>query len=196
MGAKKKKKERDQNLTPEEKEEKRIKKLRKRGKSDFVEVRGSQIHGRGVYCIEPIEKEQYFIEYVGNLIDKEESERRAWAQFEEHEKTGAAAVYIFNLTKKWDLDGNVEWNPARLINHSCEPNSEAIQDGKRIYLQALRDIEVDEEITFDYGFDVECYEDHPCRCGSPQCIGYIVGRDYHDELKRLLAAKKKKEKAP
>ena len=172
-------------------EERRIEKLRRRGESDFVEVRGSVIHGRGVYCIEPIEKEQYFIEYVGNRVSKEESEKRALKQFEEHEKSGAAAVYIFNLTKKWDLDGNVEWNPARLINHSCDPNSEAIQDGKRIFIQALRDIEVDEEITFDYGFDVDCYEDHPCRCGSSNCIGYIVGRDYHDDLADRLAAKEK-----
>jgi SET domain-containing protein len=185
MGKKKKK---DHKLSRHE-EKLRIEKLRKRGESDFVEVRGSEIHGQGVYCIEPIKKEQYFIEYVGNRIDKEESEKRAWKQFEEHEKNGAAAVYIFNLTKKWDLDGNVEWNPARLINHSCDPNSEAIQDGKRIFLQALRDIEVDEEITFDYGFDVDCYEDHPCRCGSEKCIGYIVGRDYHDELAERLAAK-------
>ena len=170
-------------------EDRRIEKLRRRGESDFVEVRGSVIHGQGVYCIEPIEKEQYFIEYVGNRVSKEESEKRALKQFEEHEKSGAAAVYIFNLTKKWDLDGNVEWNPARLINHSCDPNSEAIQDGKRIFIQALRDIEVDEEITFDYGFDVDCYEDHPCRCGSPNCIGYIVGRDYHDDLADRLAAK-------
>lgn len=172
-------------------EERRIEKLRRRGESDFVEVRGSVIHGQGVYCIEPIEKEHYFIEYVGNRVSKEESEKRALKQFEEHEKSGAAAVYIFNLTKKWDLDGNVEWNPARLINHSCDPNSEAIQDGKRIFIQALRDIEVDEEITFDYGFDVDCYEDHPCRCGSSNCIGYIVGRDYHDDLADRLAAKAK-----
>ena len=170
-------------------EERRIEKLRRRGESDFVEVRGSLIHGQGVYCIEPIEKEQYFIEYVGNRVSKEESEKRALKQFEAHEKSGAAAVYIFNLTKKWDLDGNVEWNPARLINHSCDPNSEAIQDGKRIFIQSLRDIKVDEEITFDYGFDVDCYEDHPCRCGSSNCIGYIVGRDYHDDLAARLATK-------
>ena len=173
----------------EDKQERRIEKLRRRGESDFVEVRGSVIHGQGVYCIDPIEKEQYFIEYVGNRVSKEESEKRALKQFEEHEKSGSAAVYIFNLTKKWDLDGNVEWNPARLINHSCNPNSEAIQDGKRIFIQALRDIGVDEEITFDYGFDVDCYEDHPCRCGSSDCIGYIVGRDYHDDLADRLAAK-------
>ncbi|MDB4703592.1 SET domain-containing protein-lysine N-methyltransferase [Akkermansiaceae bacterium] len=173
----------------EDKQKRRIEKLRRRGESDFVEVRGSVIHGQGVYCIEPIEKEQYFIEYVGNRVSKEESEKRALKQFEEHEKSGAAAVYIFNLTKKWDLDGNVEWNPARLINHSCNPNSEAIQDGKRIFIQALRDIGVDEEITFDYGFEVDCYEDHPCRCGSSNCIGYIVGRDYHNDLADRLAAK-------
>ncbi|MGB0144106.1 MAG: SET domain-containing protein, partial [Akkermansiaceae bacterium] len=119
-------KNKDQKRTPEQ-EAKWIEKMRRRGESDFVEVRDSVIHGRGVYCCEPIKKEQYFIEYVGNRINKEESERRAWKQYEEHEKSGAAAVYIFNLTRKWDLDGNVEWNPARLINHSCEPNSEAIQ---------------------------------------------------------------------
>lgn len=192
MGKKKGKKKRP--LSKDE-ERRRIEKLRKRGQSEYVEVRDSEIHGSGVYCVQPIKKEEYFIEYVGNLIDKEESERRAWAQYERHEKTGAAAVYIFNLTKKWDLDGNVEWNPARLINHSCEPNSEAIQDGKRIYLQALRDIEVDEEITFDYGFDIECYEDHPCRCGSPQCVGYIVGRDFHEELAKRLAEKEETEAA-
>lgn len=175
-------------------DEVRIAKLTKRGQSDFVEVRGSVIHGRGVYAVQPIEEDQYFIEYVGNLIGKDESEKRAWDQFEKHEKTGAAAVYIFNLTKKWDLDGDVEWNPARLINHSCEPNSEAIQDGKRIHLQALRDIAVDEEITFDYGFDIECYEDHPCLCGSDSCVGYIVGRSFHKELAKRLEKKAKEEK--
>ncbi|MCX8238972.1 MAG: SET domain-containing protein-lysine N-methyltransferase [Akkermansiaceae bacterium] len=186
MGKKKRKSQRE--LSKSE-ELRRIEKLTKRGKSKYVEVRGSEIHGRGVYCIKPIMVEQYFIEYVGNRIGKDEGEKRAWDQFDKHEKTGAAAVYIFNLTKKWDLDGNVEWNPARLINHSCDPNSEAIQDGKRIRLQALRDIGADEEITFDYGFDIECYEDHPCLCDSEKCVGYIVGRDFHDELAKRLAAR-------
>ena len=184
MGKKKSKKKK---LSKAE-ELRRIEKLEKRGKSDFVEVRGSEIHGRGVYAVKPIPKEEYVIEYVGNLINKKESEKRAWAQMEVAEKTGAAAVYIFNLTKNWDLDGSVEWNPARLINHSCEPNCEAVQGKKRIYIQALRDIETDEEITFDYGFDVDSYKDHPCRCGFPNCVGYIVGKDYLDELARKLAA--------
>ncbi len=190
MGKKKKKKREPLSKADELR---RIEKLTKRGKSDFVEVRGSIIHGRGVYAVKSIPKEEYVIEYVGNRINKKESEKRSLAQMEVAEKTGAAAVYIFNLTKRWDLDGSVEWNPARLINHSCEPNCEAIQEGKRIYIQALRDIETDEEITFDYGFDVESYKDHPCLCGSAKCVGYIVGKDYLEELAEKLSGEDEEE---
>ena len=39
------------------------------------------------------------------------------------------------------------------------------------------DIDPGEELTFDYGFDVDCYEDHPCLCGKHGCVGYIVSRE-------------------
>lgn len=185
-----KKKKKKKVLTPEE-EAKRIAKLTKRGQSDLVEVRGSVIHGRGVYATQDILEGEKVIEYVGNLISKEESEKRAWAQFDDAQETGCAAVYIFNLTKKWDLDGDVEWNPARLINHSCDPNCEAMQDKKRIFISSLRPIKKDEEITFDYGFDADSYADHPCLCGSKDCLGYIVGKDHLEEFYRLLAESEK-----
>ncbi|MEN8695472.1 MAG: SET domain-containing protein [Akkermansiaceae bacterium] len=186
MAKKKKKKQKNKVLTPEE-EAQRVAKLTKRGQSDLVEVRGSEIHGRGVYATQDIEEGVQVIEYVGNLISKDESEKRAWAQFDDAKETGCAAVYIFNLTKKWDLDGNVEWNPARLINHSCDPNCEATQEKKRIYISSLRPLKKDEEITFDYGFDADSYADHPCLCGAENCLGYIVGKDHLDEFYRLLA---------
>lgn len=160
-----------------------------RAKSEWCEVRDSHIHGSGVIAAKHIPKEQRIIEYLGEKIDKEESERRATAQMEHAEKTGEAAVYIFTLSKKWDIDGNVPWNTARLLNHSCDPNCEAWIEEKRIYLYALRDIAEGEELTFDYGFDIENYEDHPCLCGSDKCVGYIVSRDYWDELKKRLAEK-------
>ncbi|MDC0292219.1 SET domain-containing protein-lysine N-methyltransferase, partial [Verrucomicrobiales bacterium] len=53
----------------------------------------------------------------------------------------------------------------------------------------------DEELFFNYGFDLECYEEHPCRCGAKKCVGYIAGEDFWDDLKKKLqkkAAKKKK----
>jgi len=160
--------------------------LWERGQSSYCEVRGSAIHGRGVYATCFIPKETKIIEYVGELIDKAESESRGISQQEKSQKTGDAAVYIFTLSNKYDLDGNVPWNTARLINHSCSPNCEAWIDGRKIFIHSTTDIEVGEELTFDYGFDVDCYKDHPCLCGRDGCVGYIVGRSQWPELQARL----------
>ena len=162
----------------------------RRAQSDLCEVRGSSIHGHGVYAARAIARGEQVIEYVGELIDKAESDRRGRLLQSQAEETGGAAVYIFTLTKQWDLDGNVPWNTARLINHSCDPNCEAWIRGRRIFIHALRDIAEGEELSFDYGFDVDTYEEHPCRCGAGNCVGYIVSRDQWDELHRRIEAKR------
>ncbi|MDP0491938.1 MAG: SET domain-containing protein-lysine N-methyltransferase [Verrucomicrobiota bacterium JB023] len=172
--------------------QRQLEKLKKRGQSKWVEVRDSEIHGRGVYAAMDIPEETRIVEYVGEKIDKEESERRAWAQIDRAKETGDAAVYIFTLNEEWDLDGSVEWNIARLINHSCDPNCEAYTEEDRIFIYAKRDLKKGEELSFDYGFDLECYEDHPCRCGSDNCVGYIVSQEQWDELEKLTKKKKKK----
>lgn len=164
-----------------------MKEMYERGQSEVCEVRNSEIHGRGVYAAEDIEAEVQIIEYVGEYIDKDVSEKRAWEQAAKAEETGDAAVYIFTLDKKWDIDGNVPWNDARLINHSCEPNCEAWIEGDEIFIYSLCDIAKGEELTFDYGFDVDCYEDHPCRCGKDGCVGYIVSQEQWGELEKRLA---------
>ncbi len=163
--------------------------LWKRGQSELCEIRGSEIHGRGVYATQFIPAETKIIEYIGELVEKEESGRRGIVQQEKSAHSGDAAVYIFTLTRKYDIDGNVPWNTARLINHSCEPNCEAWNVGRKIFIHALRDVQEGEELTFDYGFDVDCYEGHPCRCGKDGCVGYIVSRSQWGELKERLLAK-------
>lgn len=160
--------------------------LWQRGQSEWCEVRGSDIHGRGVYAAKAIRKGQRIIEYIGELVDKRESDRRSRRQIRRAEQGGDGAVYIFTLSKRWDIDGNVPWNTARLINHSCEPNCEAWIEGRRIFIHATRDIACGEELTYDYGFDVDCFEEHPCRCGTRQCVGYIVGREQWPELRRRI----------
>ena len=184
MATKKKTVPEDQN-----KLHKKLLELWKRGQSQLCEVRDSDIHGRGVYASTFIAKESRIIEYVGELIDKDESEKRALSQHARSLKSGDAAVYIFTLSKKLDIDGNVPWNTARLINHSCNPNCEAWIVGRKIYIYSLRDIQKGEELSFDYGFDIECFEDHLCRCGSDDCVGYIVSRSQWPELKERLAKK-------
>ena len=160
--------------------------LWQRGQSDHCLVRDSGIHGRGVYATRFIPKETPIIEYFGERIDKKESERRALRQQAKAKRTGDAAVYIFTLSTRFDIDGNFPWNTARLINHSCNPNCEAWIVGRKIIIHALRDIQPGEELAFDYGFEVDCYEDHPCRCGSAECKGYIVSREQWAQLEERL----------
>ncbi len=169
-------------------------KSKKPTRSKWAEVRGSDVHGRGMFATKAIPEGAEIIEYHGERIDKEESNRRGNALFDEAQETGGAQVYLFTLDETWDLDGNVEWNTARLINHSCDPNCEAqIDDDLRIWIVALREIAEGDELTFNYGFDTDDYESHPCRCGSERCVGYIVGEDYWPDLEKKL--KKKRAKA-
>ena len=85
------------------------------------------------------------------------------------------AIYLFNINKKYDLDGDFKYNTARLINHSCNPNCEVFGTGLKVWVYAIRDIKKGEELTYDYGFGFdEDYKDFPCRCGSKNCVGYII----------------------
>lgn len=158
----------------------------------FCGICRSGIHGRGIFATRKIRKGTRIIEYIGERIDKAESNRRGLALFEASQRTGGASVYIFEVTDEWDLDGNKPNNPARLINHSCDPNCEMVNEDNRLYLFALRDIVRGEELSFDYGYDVAHYLDHPCRCGSPQCVGYIVSRSQWGKLRRRLAQQKRR----
>ena len=137
-----------------------------------VRFTSSAIHGLGGFARHPISCGARVIEYVGEPIDKGESLRRCEAN----------NPFIFTLNDHHDLDGNVDWNPARFLNHSCSPNCDAeVQDG-RIWIVANRDIAAGEELTFNYGFDLEDYLDYPCRCGSPNCVGYIVAEEFFEHV--------------
>jgi uncharacterized protein len=142
--------------------------------SEWLEVRHSEIHGSGGFARQAIPRGTKVIEYVGRWISKEESLKRCIAQ----------NAYIFTLSDQYDLDGDVPWNPARFINHSCAPNCEAEQDGERIWIISLRDIAAGEELSFNYGYDLVDYREHLCRCGAADCVGFIVAEDFFDQVRR------------
>jgi SET domain-containing protein len=158
----------------------------------LCEVRVSDIHGRGLYATEDIEEGTDIIQYVGEKITKKESTRRALEWEEKARETGDGLVYIFELDEKYDIDGRLGDNPARYMNHSCDGNCEAVNCEGEIWITAIRDIEKGEELVYDYGYDMEHFMDHPCRCGSDNCIGYIVREDQREKVKKLLKSKKKK----
>ncbi len=165
----------------------------KRTTSPYIIVRKSKIHGTGVFASTDIPAVTRVIEYVGEKITKAEADRRydiAWkkSQYGTNEN---GVVYIFTLNKRYDIDGEVWWNTAKYINHSCDPNCDTDIIGGHIWIIAMRDIKKGEEISYNYGYDFESYEDHPCRCGSPRCIGYILAEEYWPRLRRKQIAQKK-----
>jgi SET domain-containing protein len=158
-------------------------------------VKRSSIHNRGIFAKHDIPYDTPIIEYVGEKITKAESRRRGDALMEKSKKTGCAAVYVFTLNKRYDIDGGKGRNPARYINHSCAPNCEAYIIRGRIWIYSLREIKAGEELTYNYGFDADTWDDHPCRCGSERCIGYIVEEKQWPKLLRILQKIEAKAKA-
>lgn len=143
------------------------------GDTELVAFKASPIHGLGGFAKMDLPAGTRLLEYQGERIDKSESVRRC-------EQNN---VYIFALNDRVDVDGDVPWNPARYLNHSCSPNCEAQLDDDHIWLVTGRDIRAGEEITFNYGFSLEDHHDYPCRCGSPNCVGFIVAEEFFDHVK-------------
>ncbi|HEX3799515.1 MAG TPA: SET domain-containing protein-lysine N-methyltransferase [Verrucomicrobiae bacterium] len=139
----------------------------------WIHFNNSAIHGTGGFARAAIPSGTQLIEYLGRKIDKTESLRQCELD----------NPYIFTINDEYDLDGNVDWNPARLLNHSCSPNAEAEQDGERIWIVAIRDIAAGEEITFNYNYDLVDYKEHPCQCGSANCVGYIIAEEFFDTIR-------------
>lgn len=149
-------------------------------------VRSSSIHNRGIFARCDIPEDSPIIEYVGEKITKAESQRRGDALISKSKKTGGAAVYVFTLNQRYDVDGAKGRNPARYINHSCAPNCEAYIIRGRIWIYSLREIKAGEELTYNYGFDVDTWDEHPCRCGSDRCVGFIVEEKQWPKLLKKL----------
>ena len=145
---------------------------------ETIEFRDSGIHGVGGFALCKIKKGAAIIEYLGEKITKSEAALRV----------AADNPFIFCLDDEFDVDGDVTWNPARFLNHSCEPNAEAEIFGDQIWIMALRDIRPGEEITFNYSYDLENYEEHPCRCGAAQCVGYMLAEEFFSKFGREAAS--------
>jgi len=153
--------------------------------TELVIFQQSTIHGIGGFAKRDIPAGTALLEYVGEKIDKAESMRRCEAN----------NVFIFSLNEHQDIDGNVPWNPARFLNHSCSQNADAQCGEDRIWLLALRPIRAVEEITFNYGFDLENYRDYRCECGAPNCVGYMVAQEFFEHVRKHTASDEKQRRA-
>lgn len=135
----------------------------------------SGIHGKGIVATQPIRKGQRLIEYVGDRITNAEADRRY--PFDESKPQH---TFLFAVNSRTIIDAARGGNASRFINHSCDPNCEAVIERGRVFIEATRDIEPGEELGYDYWFVLE--EPHnaankklyECRCGAKNCRGTML----------------------
>jgi SET domain-containing protein len=138
-----------------------------------VRVGPSHISGQGLFAAQEIKQGTKIIRYIGEKITHEESERRL----------AAGNVNIFGLDERYAIDGSTLKNTARYINHSCEPNCHTEQFGNTIWIVAIRDIAAGEELTYNYGYEMNDEPAEPCNCGAKHCCEYILAPKYWDRVK-------------
>ena len=147
-----------------------------------IEARQSDIHGNGVFAIAPIEKGERVVEYKGKRRTHEEVDA------DDTGDVDSGHTFLFTLNDEYVIDANHKGNKARWINHSCDPNCEAVieeHDGKnrkkdKVFIEAIRAIKPGEELTYNYGITLD--EPHTarlkkiwaCRCGSKKCTGTML----------------------
>jgi SET domain-containing protein len=159
-----------------------------------VLVRRSRVHGRGVFATRSIGEGERIIEYTGARITHDEADDAC----ADDEAMARHHTFFFAVDDEIVVDGGRGGNASRFINHSCDPNCEVLVARRRIYIHALRDIRVGEELAYDYWYttDDSYTEDdlrriYPCRCGARECRGYLA----RPPVKKKTTTKKRGDQA-
>jgi SET domain-containing protein len=139
------------------------------------EIRPSPTQGLGAFATRFIPAGVRLIEYAGDRLTPAEADARyPDVEGERHH------TYLFAIDDDVVIDAAVHGNEARFINHSCDPNCEAVITGKKIFIHALRGIEPGEELAYDYQYertgenDAELEKFYVCKCGADNCRGSIM----------------------
>jgi SET domain-containing protein len=147
-----------------------------------IAARRSPIHGNGVFALRPIAAGETIIAYQGRLM----THARADREYGDGAETGH--TFLFTLNERYIIDANAGGNSARWINHSCEPNCEAVieqaADGDlrhdKVLVQSLRAIAAGEELTYNYGIVLDVPHTArlkrlwACHCGAATCTGTLL----------------------
>jgi SET domain-containing protein len=118
---------------------------------DFIEVRDSDIEGKGLFSLLELPLDTKIMVIEGEVIDEEECLKR---EYEENN------VYIF--WNDFNYIDTANSSKLKYLNHSCNPNCYvASRNSESLYLVSAKNISAGEELTIDYGYE-EIYEN--CKC--------------------------------
>ena len=122
--------------------------------------------GWGSFASEPISKGETVAAFGGHVVPRDVLDGLP------EERQGRSIQIDTDL---YLVSGEIP-EPGDMLNHSCEPSCGLV--GATVLI-ALRDIEVDEELTFDYATcDCSDYDEFVCACAEPTCRGTITGMDW------------------
>lgn len=147
-----------------------------------VDVIKTEKKGYGVRALEAIPKNTFIYEYTGEVIDEQRYNRRKIL----YERKNLQHFYFMQLQKDEFIDATMKGSIARFCNHSCNPNAYVdkwiVGVKLRMGIFAKRNIEIGEEITFNYNVDRYGAEAQPCYCGEANCIGFLGGKTQSNGL--------------
>lgn len=129
-------------------------------------------HGKGFgsFAIEPIKAGETVAAFGGYVMNRETLDRLD-ADRQSRSMQIDDDLYMVSAEQA---------EPGDFVNHSCDPCCGIVG---AVLVVALRDIAVDEELTFDYAMaDASDYDEFSCQCGSPQCRGTVTGRDWREVM--------------
>uniref|UniRef100_A0A672SJG8 Histone-lysine N-methyltransferase, H3 lysine-36 specific n=1 Tax=Sinocyclocheilus grahami TaxID=75366 RepID=A0A672SJG8_SINGR len=164
-----------------------------------VEIFRTLSRGWGLRSVSDIKKGAFVNEYVGEVIDEEECR----ARIKHAQEDNICNFYMLTLDKDRIIDAGPKGNQSRFMNHSCQPNCETqkwtVNGDTRVGLFALEDIPTGVELTFNYNLECLGNGKTVCKCGAPNCSGFLGVRpknqpssdDKVRKLKKKVAVKRK-----
>ncbi|XP_051275205.1 histone-lysine N-methyltransferase, H3 lysine-36 specific isoform X2 [Dicentrarchus labrax] len=161
-----------------------------------VEIYRTLNCGWGLRAVSDIKKGAFVSEYVGEVIDEEECR----ARIRHAQENDICNFYMLTLDKDRIIDAGPKGNQARFMNHSCQPNCETqkwtVNGDTRVGLFALQDIPKDEELKFNYNLECLGNGKTACKCGAPNCSGFLGVRPKNQPSAEKLKLKEGKRKVP
>jgi hypothetical protein len=131
-------------------------------------VRESPIHGRGLFAIKDIAKDEIVAVKGGHIISRA-TLRELQPIVGPAEIQIADDLFICPVTEA-EREGSMIFS-----NHSCEPN---IGLRGEITFVAMRDVAAGEELTHDWAMTDDDDSTAQCHCGAAHCRGTITGKDW------------------
>jgi len=122
---------------------------------DGLKVKEFPMKGRGVITTRKFLKGEFVVEYSGELIDIITAKNRE-SKYAQDIRVGCYMYYFTYQNQQYCVDATQESDRlGRLINHSRNgnlvPKVIEVKGNPRLVLVAKRDIDANEELTYDYG---------------------------------------------